>query len=74
MRERGKGTIINLLTETTGGKSEAAFVASMSALKGFTEQAARELNPYGIHVFAAKNDPATIIDQVFSLLSVMEEQ
>ena len=45
----------------------------MSALKGFTDQAAHELSPYGIHVFAVKNDPATIIDQVFSLLSIMED-
>ena len=77
MRERGKGVIMNLVTESTpaeSGQSEAAFVASMSALKRFTEQAARELSPYGIHVFAAKNDPATILDQVFSLLSVLEEQ
>jgi len=76
MREKGKGVIVNLVSESDRDESngkEAAFAASMSALKGFTDQAARELSPYGIHVFAAKNDPATIIDQVFSLLSVMEE-
>jgi gluconate 5-dehydrogenase len=77
MRERGKGVILNLVTEPdrveSGGRA-AAFAASMSALKEFTDQAARELSPYGIHVFAAKNDPAGVIDQVFALLSVMEEQ
>jgi NAD(P)-dependent dehydrogenase (short-subunit alcohol dehydrogenase family) len=77
MRERGKGVIINLVTESARaepGQREAAFVASMSALAGFTRQAALELSPYGIHVLAAKNDPETIVDQVWSLLSILEEQ
>jgi 3-oxoacyl-[acyl-carrier protein] reductase len=74
MRERGKGVMISLVTESTGAESEAAFVSSMAALNGLTQQAARELSPLGIHVFAAKNDPTTIIDQVFSLLSVLEER
>jgi len=76
MRERGKGVIINLVTESARpgpDRREAAFVASMSGLTGFTHQAARELRPDGIRVFTAKNDPAKIVDEVFALLKDLEE-
>jgi len=62
------GVIINLVTESVRDeKQEAAFVASMSGLTGFTRQAARELSPYGIHVYAVENTRDTIIASVFAL-------
>ncbi|MEP7135213.1 MAG: SDR family NAD(P)-dependent oxidoreductase [Chloroflexota bacterium] len=62
------GVIINLVTESTRDeKSEAAFVASMQGLAGFTRQAARELSPHGIQVYAVVNTGATITDSVFAL-------
>ena len=62
------GVIINLITGSTRDeKSEAAFVASMNALEGFTRQAARELSPHGIRVYAVENTRATIIASVFAL-------
>jgi len=68
MKEKGGGVIINLVTEATRDeKNEAAFVASMQGLTGFTRQAARELNPQGIHVYAVVNTSATIIASVFAL-------
>jgi NAD(P)-dependent dehydrogenase (short-subunit alcohol dehydrogenase family) len=60
--------IINLITEAVGDeKSEAAFVASMSGLVGFTRQAARELDPHGIRVYALENTRDTIIANVLAL-------
>ena len=74
MRAQGSGVIINLITETTGDENrEAAFIASMSGLKGFTHQAARELSPYGIQVYSIENRPAEIIDMVFGLLGLQLE-
>jgi len=64
MREGGGGMIINLTTplmvisETGGDESpmRAAFLASMAGLEVFSQQAARELVPFGIHVHAVKTD------------------
>ena len=68
MREQGAGVIINLITALTRDeRSEAAFVASMNALDGFTHQAAHELSPHGIHVYAVANTRATIIASVLAL-------
>jgi len=76
MREQGGGVIINLITESTRdeksartepSRSEAAFVASMHGLDGFTRQAARELSPHGIRVYAVENTGDTIIASVFAL-------
>ena len=62
------GVIINLVTEATRDeKSEAAFVASMHGLAGFTRQAARELSPHGIRVYAVANTGTTISARVFAL-------
>ncbi len=62
------GVIINLVTESVGDeKNEAAFVASMSGLVGFTRQAARELSPHGIRVYAVENTRDTIIADVLAL-------
>jgi NAD(P)-dependent dehydrogenase (short-subunit alcohol dehydrogenase family) len=71
---QGSGVIINLITEPDPQvRNEAAFVASMQGLAGFTRQAARELSPYGIHVYALETGN-TIVEQVFSLLERIEEE
>lgn len=49
-------------------RNEAAFVASMSGLRGFTQQAARELSPYGIHVHAVESDREQVVESVLALL------
>lgn len=70
MRAKGQGVIINLITESIRDESkEAAFVASMNGLKGFSHQAARELSPYGIHIYAVENAADTVVNKVFSLLA-----
>lgn len=69
MKEKGGGVIINLITVSTRDeRSEAAFVASMYGLDGFTRQAARELSPHGIKVYAMENTGNTITEKVFALL------
>lgn len=73
MRVQGKGIIINLVSGSSH-EHESAFVASMSALKGFTSQAARELSPYGIHVHAVNCDQDTVVGNVFELLMQGEDQ
>ncbi len=70
MRVRGSGVIITLVSGSArdGGRSEAAFVASMQGLAGFTRQARRELEPYGIRVHLVENVPEKIVESVFVLL------
>ena len=69
MRARGTGVIVNLITETAGDEGrQAAFVASMNGLRGFTGQAARELGQYGIRVHAVTSDRDQIVEKVFALL------
>jgi len=68
MRAQGGGTIINLVTESIRDENgEAAFVASMQGLKGFTQQAAHELSPHGVRVYAVENVQATISTSVLAL-------
>ena len=68
MKAKGGGVIINLVTESVRDeKQEAAFVASMGGLTGFTRQAMRELSPYGIRVYAVENRGDTIIANVLAL-------
>ena len=75
MRARGSGVIINLFTESTGeGSNAAAFLASMSGVKGFTEQAANELRPYGIRVHAVETPSDRIAEIVFGLLDAQVEE
>lgn len=72
MRSQGSGVIINLITaEQDSAGNDAAFVASMNGLDGFTRRAARELGPYGIHVHAVGTGD-TIVEDVFSLLEKIE--
>ena len=71
MRAQGSGVIINLITEPDSSvQNEAAFVASMHGLQGLTLEAARELNPYGIHVYAVENRRDKIVEDVFALLQL----
>ena len=75
MRARGAGVIINLITESThDGNREAAFVASMNGLDGFTRRAARELSPYGIQVYSVDNVSKKIVENVFALLDLPKEE
>ena len=72
MRAQGSGVIINLITDVT--ESSAAFLATMSGLDGFTRQAARELNPYGIQVYSVINIPEKIVNTIFALLDLQMEE
>jgi 3-oxoacyl-[acyl-carrier protein] reductase len=77
MRAQGSGVIINLITELTDSESlqsKAAFVASMRGLDGFTRQAARELSPYGIQVFAVQNVQQKLAETIFALLDLKMEK
>jgi NAD(P)-dependent dehydrogenase (short-subunit alcohol dehydrogenase family) len=58
MREGGGGVIVNLVTEAGRDESplRAAFFASMAGLETFSQQAACELEPYGIRVLVVKTD------------------
>ena len=68
MRAQGSGMIINLISASIhNGSAKSAFVASMHALEGFTRQAAHELRPYGIQVFAVGNRSEKIVESVFAL-------
>ena len=70
MRSQGSGMIVNLISVNQDeARSEAAFVASMNALDGFTRQAARELSPYGIRVYAVENTRDKIIESILALLN-----
>jgi NAD(P)-dependent dehydrogenase (short-subunit alcohol dehydrogenase family) len=55
-------------------QSKAAFIATMHGLDGFTRQAARELNPYGIRVYSAINISEKVVDTVFALLDLQMEE
>lgn len=75
MRAQGSGTIISLITEPVlDGNQEAAFIASMRGLEALTRQAAQELNPYGIRVYAVRNTLETIVPDVFALLDRQTEK
>ena len=75
MRARGSGIIVNLITELNPeDSSQAAFAASMNGLRGFTQQAARELSQYGIHVHALETNHDQIIEKIFALLEERSEK
>jgi NAD(P)-dependent dehydrogenase (short-subunit alcohol dehydrogenase family) len=72
---KGSGVIINLITvRQEQAEGEAAFVASMRGLDELTHQAARELSPYGIQVYAVENMSEKIIEIVFALLDLQTEE
>jgi len=60
--------------EVEGAEREAAFVASMRGLDGLTHEAARELSPYGIRVYAVKNVAEKVVEDVFALLDLQMEE
>jgi NAD(P)-dependent dehydrogenase (short-subunit alcohol dehydrogenase family) len=69
MRGQGSGVIINLITANQDPvKNEAAFITSMQGLEAFTHQAAHELNPHGIRVYAVENAGEKTIEAVLALL------
>jgi NAD(P)-dependent dehydrogenase (short-subunit alcohol dehydrogenase family) len=73
MRDKGSGVILFLITEPTRDeKSEAAFIASMSGLRGLAHQSARELSPYGIHVLTVEGHE--MVENIFALLDGVEEK
>lgn len=75
MQVRGSGVIVNLITESVSEEnSKAAFLASMRGLDGLTRQAARELRPYGIQVYAVENVRGKIVETVFNLLDLQTEE
>ena len=75
MRARGSGIVVNLITELNPeDSSKAAFAASMDGLRGFTQQAARELSQYGIQVHALETNHDQIIEKIFALLGERSEE
>jgi NAD(P)-dependent dehydrogenase (short-subunit alcohol dehydrogenase family) len=69
MQGQGSGVIVNLITAKQDPvKNEAAFIASMQGLAAFTRQAAHELNPHGIRVYAVENAGEKTIEAVLALL------
>jgi 3-oxoacyl-[acyl-carrier protein] reductase len=75
MRARGSGVIVNLITDSVPkGEDVAAFFASMEGLRGFTRQAAHELQPYGIQVYAVPDRTETVVEKVFELLTQQVEE
>jgi len=72
MRQQGGGVIMYLVTESVRDERvEAAFLSSMKGLEAFAHQAARELHPHGIRVYAVMDASDTIVETVLKLL---EEQ
>ena len=77
MRAQGGGVIVNLIAADAGvteaGRDESplrvAFLASMAGLEAFSQQAARELAPYGVRVYAVKSN--TDVESVLELCKEM---
>jgi NAD(P)-dependent dehydrogenase (short-subunit alcohol dehydrogenase family) len=69
MRERGGGVIIHLISDAGSkhGERRAAYLASMAGLRGFSQQAAKELAPYGIRVHAVDTDEGDAVTQVLEI-------
>jgi NAD(P)-dependent dehydrogenase (short-subunit alcohol dehydrogenase family) len=63
MRAQGGGIIVNLVD---GGKSAGVYEASMAGLRGLSQAAARELNPFGVQVHAVELGEDTV-EQVLKL-------
>ena len=77
MRAQGGGVIVNLIAADAGvteaGRDEsplrAAFLASMAGLEAFSQQAARELAPYGVRVHAVISN--TDVESILELCKEM---
>jgi 3-oxoacyl-[acyl-carrier protein] reductase len=75
MRAQGSGVIINLVTGSARAEvNEAAFIASMNGVDGFTRQAAHELSPFGIQVYSVQNMVEKTIENVFALFDSPAEE
>ncbi|MDX1378121.1 MAG: SDR family oxidoreductase [Anaerolineales bacterium] len=67
MRSQGSGVIINLVAANQAMGENAAFVASMQGLSGFTRHAAQELGPYGLQVHTLETGEG-VVERVLALL------
>ena len=69
MSGKSGGVILNLVAGASeGGVKEAgAYFASKAGLAELSTQAARELSPHGVRVFAVENS-ADVVSQIFLLL------
>ena len=67
MRAQGGGVMINMVTEAGSDESplRAAFLASMAGLEAFSQQAACELAPFGIRVYAVATN--TSVESILDL-------
>ena len=75
MRAKGSGVIVNLTMANQldiGG--EAAFASSMKGFEELSRRAAKELNPFGIRVYALDEAADTIIAKVFDMLDIAEDK
>jgi 3-oxoacyl-[acyl-carrier protein] reductase len=72
MREKGHGTILNIVTGTGQGakKDAGAYLSSMAGLAALSRQADSELSPHKIRVYAVENSS----DVVKNVMSTMEEK
>lgn len=64
MKGKGKGEILNIVTESGKG---AAYLSSMAGLAALSHQAGLELNPHGIRVHTIENS-ANVVKDVMSTL------
>lgn len=70
MRVKGAGVILNIVEESgIGAEKEAAYHASLAGLTELSQLAAKEMNPFGVKVFAVARS-AGIIRAVFDKLEV----
>lgn len=75
MRLQGSGMILNLIAAAARDQEKAAaFMASMAGLRGLTSQAAHELSPYSIQVYAVECPPEEIVEAVLHLLGHDSEE
>ena len=69
LQSQGSGVVINLVTDSVRDeRKEAAFVASMAGLRALSEQAARELSPFGVKVHTMNDSGDTIVEKVLAVL------
>ncbi len=71
MREKGRGVIINIITEAGkgSGKEAGAYSSSMAGLTALSHAADQEMSPMGVRVYAVENHgPEKIISEIMPLL------
>jgi NAD(P)-dependent dehydrogenase (short-subunit alcohol dehydrogenase family) len=69
MRAKGKGEILNIVSETGRGveMDAGAYLSSMAGLAALSHQADLELSPHGIRVYAIENS-VNVVKNVMSTL------